>query len=154
MRDLLVIFIAFAAGACTPDAAPPDTAHTAITLPDPYNTWPVPPGAAIEAGTPVKLDARQQEAVVIGATKWMKNKGSVQFGSMEAVRNKNGMITVCGSVNGRNSAGVYAGLKPFIGVLLGPATEPEFVTVGIGSTDRERAEVITLCRESGFPAKV
>jgi hypothetical protein len=148
MRSLLVLAVAVAVAVAA--CVPPDTAHTEISLPAPYDSWPVPAGAPIESGTPVKLDPRQQEVIVIGATQWMKDKGSVHFGSMEAVRNTSGAITVCGNVNGRNSAGIYAGMAPFIGVLLGTAKEPEFVIVGIGSTDRDRAQVISLCRQSGI----
>ena len=51
--------------------------------------------------------------------------------------------------SGKNSAGSYVALSPFIGVLRGSETHPDFVVVGIGSTGRERAEVTSLCRESG-----
>jgi hypothetical protein len=42
------------------------------------------------------------------------------------------------------------GLPAVAGVLLETASEPEFVMVGIGSSDRDRAEVTSLCRESGI----
>jgi hypothetical protein len=60
-----------------------------------------------------------------------------------------GLVTVCGEVNGRNSAGKVS-ISPFIGVLMGPDEDADFVLVGIGSTDRERAEVIQVCRQSGI----
>ena len=33
---------------------------------------------------------------------------------------------------------------------MGPGTSPDFVVVGIGGTQRERAEVTALCRDSGI----
>ena len=79
----------------------------------------------------------------------MKDPASVKFGAMEAVRNNRGRITVCGEVNGRNSAGKVS-ISPFIGVLMAPDADADFVLVGIGSSDRERAEAIHLCRDSGI----
>ena len=70
MRDGLVI-IAACAGliACTPD----DTANRPIFLPPPYNAWPpAPAGTPIEPGRPVSLNGSQQESVVTGVLKWMK----------------------------------------------------------------------------------
>jgi hypothetical protein len=52
-------------------------------------------------------------------------------------------------VNGRNSAGKVS-ISPFIGVLMGPDVDADFVVVGIGSSDRERVEVTSLCRASGI----
>jgi hypothetical protein len=66
------------------------------------------------------------------------------------VRNSRGRIMVCGEVNGRNTAGRQAGMSPFVGVLMGPDVDADFVLVGIGSSGRERAEVIQLCRASGI----
>jgi hypothetical protein len=130
--------------------APADTPNRPIFLPPPYNTWPPPlPGWAIEPGRPVGLDGPQQVAVTTGVLKWMKGPTSVQFRDMEAVQNSRGLVTVCGEVNGRNSAGKVS-ISPFIGVLMGPDEDADFVLVGIDSTDRERAEVIQLCRQSGI----
>ena len=130
-----------------------DGAHLAVTLPAAYRDLPAPPpGTPIESGPPVALDARQQEVVVAAVARWMKEPGSLQFGSMTAARNRFGVITVCGSVNGRTGAGTYSGLQPYIGVLLGPPTRPEFVVVGIAGTARELADVTDLCRESGAAA--
>jgi hypothetical protein len=138
---------------CVPEANG-DAAHTPVVLPPSYSSLPPPPpGETIEAGKPVPLDHKQQEAVVTAVTRWMKNPGSVQFGSMDGARNKRGLIVVCGQVTGKNSAGSYVALSPFIGVLMGSEAHPDFVVVGIGSTGRERAEVASLCRESGVMQK-
>ena len=68
---------------------------------------------------------------------------------VEAVQNSRGRITVCGEVTGRNSAGNVS-TSPFVGLLMGPDVDADFVLVGIGSSDRERAEVTSLCRASGL----
>jgi hypothetical protein len=147
MRDKLAVVVAWTAlAACTPD-----TAHTPIFLPPPYNALPpAPPGTPIEPGRPVGLNGRQQEAVVMGVLKWMKDPVSVQFRGIEGVRNSRSLITVCGEVNGRNTAGRQVGMEPFVGVLMGPGVDADFVLVGIGSSDRERTEVTSLCRASGI----
>ncbi len=142
-------------GACQTggDPAAVDTAHLAVTLPAAYRDLPAPPpNAPIESGPRVGLDAKQIEIIVTAVGKWMKDPRSAQFGSMTAARNRFGVVTVCGTVNGRNGAGTYSGLQPYIGVLLGPPARPEFVVVGIGGTARERADVTSLCRESGAAA--
>ena len=77
----------------------------------------------------------------------------MQFLRIEAVQNGRGRIIVCGEVNGRNSAGNVT-ISPFVGVLMGPDVDADFVLVGIGSSVRDRAEVTQLCRESGiFPTE-
>lgn len=136
-------------GGCVPASAP-DAAHHPVSLTGPYGDLPAaPPGTTVEAGAKVTLDARQQEAVVAGVTKWMKDPGSVQFGRMAGARNSTGLVTVCGEVRGRNGTGAWVGMEPFVGVLMGTRTNLEFVVVGIASTDRERAEVASLCRDTG-----
>jgi hypothetical protein len=149
MRDSLLVAIACAALiACTPAS---DPAHIPIFLPPPYAALPAaPPGAPIERGRPVRLNSRHQQAVVVSVMKWMKDAASVQFRGIEAVQNSRGLIVVCGWVNGRNTAGNLVGFQPFVGVLMGPDEDADFVLVGIGSSDRERAEVTSLCRASGI----
>ena len=147
-RNLLVVAACAALIACAPG---PDTAHIPIFLPSPYAALPVaPPGTPIEPGRPVRLNARQQQAVVVSVLKWMKAPASVQFRRIEAVQNSRGLIVVCGLVNGRNTAGSFVGPQPFVGVLMGPGGDADFVLVGIGSSDRERTEVTSLCRANGI----
>ena len=98
-------------GACVSDAAQ-HAAHNPVSLVPPYNELPpAPAGTAIEAGTKVTLDARQQEAVVAGVSKWMKTPASTRFGLMSCARNSRGTITVCGEVDGKNVKKVQSGGK-------------------------------------------
>jgi hypothetical protein len=149
MRDCLAVVAACAALiACAPAQ---DTAHVPIFLPPPYAALPTaPPDAPIEPGRPVRLNARQQQAVVAGVVKWMKDPASTQFRGIEAAQNSRSLIAVCGLVNGRNTAGQFVGFQPLVGVLMGPGADADFVLVGIGSSSQERTEVTSLCRASGI----
>ena len=134
-------------GCVTPDT---DVAHHVVTLTPPYSDLPpAPAGTKIESGVKVVLDARLQEAVVAGVAKWMKDTRTMQFGAMEAARNTRGTITVCGDVQGRNGNWAYASMTRYVGVMMGTTANPEFVVVGIAGSPRERAEVSSLCHESG-----
>ena len=149
VRSLLCATAFACAGACVSDAGQ-HAAHHPVSLVPPYNELPrAPAGTSIEAGTKVVLDSRQQEAVVAGVSKWMKTPASTQFGIMSGARNSRGIVTVCGEVNGRNGNGAYVGMRPFVGVLMGTPTSPDFVVVGIAASERERAEVASICRDSG-----
>jgi hypothetical protein len=153
MRSLARIIICAMAFACVGACVTDDVQHSAhnpVSLVPPYSELPrAPAGTSIEAGTKLVLDARQQEAVVAGVSKWMKAPASTRFGTMSGARNSRGTITVCGEVDGRNGNGAYVGMRPYVGVLMGTPASPDFVVVGIAASDRERAEVVSLCRESG-----
>jgi len=128
-----------------------DPAYLPVSLQPPYSGWPeAPPGTPLEPGMPVRLDPRQQEAVVAGVSKWMKDPASASFGTMSGVKLRQGAIAVCGEVDGRNSAGVYTGMARFVGVMMGPARAPEFVVVGIAQDGQARAEVEAICQKSGI----
>ena len=145
-RSVIGAMMLVGVSACTPE----DPAHTVISLQPPYSHLPLAaPGSSIEAGTKMTLDARQQESVIVGVAKWLKDPGSAHFGAMAGARNSRGTITVCGLVSGRNGAGAYVGMMPYVGVIMGTNASPGFVVVGIGGSARERAEVTSLCRESG-----
>lgn len=143
--------LAVAAAGALLGACQPDLAHHPITVQQPANG-----GTAagsdlrIEIGRPITLSALQQEAVVAGVTPWLKDGASARFGELRAARNSHGATTVCGTVDGRNSAGRLVGLSPFVGVLQGTATSPAFVLVEIGTAPADRAIVQSLCRESGI----
>lgn len=149
VRPILCAMAFACVGACVTDAGR-RVAHHPVSLMPPYSELPAAPaGASIEAGTRVTLDARQQEAVVAGVSKWMKAPASTKFGVMSGARNSRGLVTVCGEVNGRNGNGAYVGMRPYVGVLMGTPASPDFVVVGIAASERERAEVASLCRDSG-----
>jgi len=131
---------------------PPDLAYLPVSLPPPYSDLPdAPAGTTIESGMPIKLDPRQQEAVVSAVRKWMKEPGTASFGALNAVRARMGQIVVCGEVNGRNSAGAYPGMAPFVGVMLVNPAAPEFIVISIAQFGRPRDEIQAICQQSGIP---
>jgi hypothetical protein len=159
-------FVAFGGlGACVTD----DTAYNFEYSPPPWACAPPRPGRAPTAqakpcspsdpqggpapailrGEPAKLDPQQQEVVVVGVTKWLKDRSSARFGPMQGVRDPRGPVVVCGWIDGHSGAGAYRGMSPYIGVLTGSRNDAEFVVVGIGATARERADVLSLCAEVG-----
>lgn len=141
-----IIIACASLGACAPE----DTVHTFAFAPSSNGgEQPHANGGTIEAGRPLKLDARQQEAVVGGVSQWLKDSKSAQFGAMQAVRDSRGVVTVCGWVDGRNSAGVYRGMAPYIGILVGTRHSADFIVVGIGGSRQDRASVLALCVETG-----
>jgi hypothetical protein len=149
MRGRLVLAICLSAtvAAC----APPDAPNVPVSLQPPYSALPYPPpDRTIEPGMPVKIDQRQLDAVISGVMKWMKEPASVSFSDISGTKNRYGVITVCGEVNGRNSAGALAGKSPFIGALMGEPGAPEFVVVEIGSIGKQRQVVEELCQQSGI----
>jgi hypothetical protein len=148
-RALLVL------GAILAGCTQGDSAYLPVALPPAYSHLPdAPPGFAIEPGPPVKLDSRQQEAVVEGVVKWMKDPASASFGAMAGARTRSGAVVVCGEVNGRNSAGAFAGGARFVGVLMGRPMALEFVVVSIAQSGKPRAEVEALCQRSGVPSSL
>lgn len=130
----------------------PDLAYLPVSLQPPYSDLPdAPPGTAVEPGMPIKLDPRQQEAVVVAVRKWMKDPGTVSFGALNAVKARYGQIVVCGEVDGRNTAGVYPGMAPFVGVIMGKPATPEFIVISIAQFGRPRDEIQAICQQSGIP---
>ena len=144
-RIAAVVIACALLGACQADLA-----HHPISVQIPAGNGP-PAGSdlRIEIGIPLALTPLQQEAVVAGVRPWLKDGSSAQFGEMRGARNSRGVITVCGSVDGRNTAGHLVGLSPFVGVLQGTTAAPTFVLVEIGTLARDRAIVQSLCHDSG-----
>jgi len=128
----------------------PDLAYLPVSLPPPYSTLPdAPADMTVEPGLPTKLDPRQQEVVVASVIRWMKEPGTASFGALNAVKARYGQIVVCGEVNGRNTAGVYPGMAPFVGVMMGNAKAPEFIVISIAQSGRPRDEIQAICQQSG-----
>jgi hypothetical protein len=142
---LLAMWVGVAVAAC----APPDAPNLPVSLAPPYRDLPDPwPEKTIEPGMPVKLDQRQLEAVIDAVLKWMKDSASVSFASINGAQNRHGIVTVCGDVSGRNSAGTMVSKSPFVGALMGQPDAPTFVVVEIGAYGKQRAVVEGLCQQS------
>jgi len=149
MRGQLLLAICWGAAAAA--CAPPDAPNLPVSLAPPYSDLrDPPPGSTIEPGMPIKLDQRQLDAVIGGVMKWMKDPASVSFSGLGGAKNRRGIVTVCGDVSGRNSAGMLIWKSPFVGALMGRSDAPTFVVVEIGSLARQRATVEGLCQQSGI----
>ncbi len=66
------------------------------------------------------LTAAQEEKVLDGLRKILKDPNSAILGQIEAGPEESGTIYICGFVNAKNSFGGYTGDKPFIGMLPPP----------------------------------
>ena len=129
----------------------PDLAYLPVSLQPPYSTLPdAPADMTVEPGLPTKLDPRQQEVVVASVIKWMKEPGTASFGTLNAVKMRQGKIVVCGEVNGRNSAGAYPGMALFVGVMVGMPIAPEFIVIRIAQNGSARAEIQAICQQTGI----
>ncbi len=84
-------------------------------------------------------------------TKRLKDPESARFGKMWAARDTEGVVTVCGLVNAKNSYGGYTGMSPFIGVFPRPQPSSGFHVVKIGSSEKDQDVVLTVCRKHGVP---
>jgi hypothetical protein len=144
---LLAMWVCVTVAAC----APPDLPNMPVSLAPPYSDLPDPwPFNTIEPGMPVKIDQRQLEAVITGVMKWMKDPATVSFTNINGAKNRHRIVTVCGDVSGRNSAGAMVSKSPFVGALMGQPDAPTFVVVEIGAYGKQHAIVEGLCQQSGI----
>lgn len=133
------------------------TACAQIEPPDPYAPRNPPsrpthtPLADIEPGDLVTLSAQQQKQVREGTAKRLKDPEAARFGKLSATRGKDGSLTVCGYVNGKNSYGGYTGYSPFMGMFLAPPNGNTYEVVKIGSRDTEQQAIVSVCGQAGVP---
>lgn len=122
-----------------PHNPPSRPTHTPLAAPD------------IEPGDLVTLTAQQQQQVRTGTAKRLKDPEAARFGKLNATRAKDGSITVCGYVNGKNSYGGYTGYSPFMGMFLAPPRSGTYEVVKIGSRETEQQAIISVCGQAGVP---
>jgi hypothetical protein len=93
---------------------------------------------------------REEILKVISSVKGiLKDPNSAQFGDKIYLARSSGKLTVCGTVNARNSYGGYSGYSPFI-VVFEPGTLPDAAVGSIQNNGFENPIVI-LCRQAGVP---
>jgi hypothetical protein len=91
---------------------------------------------------PVSLSSAQIKLVEKGIAAGLKDSGSPSFGrSYRAAMNADRQIVVCGYVNGKRFAGVFA--KPARGAA-------QFLPIGVGIDDQEEEAVKLYCRDDGI----
>ena len=91
---------------------------------------------------PVSLSSAQIKLVQQGITASMTGSGAPSFGkSYRAGRNVDGEIVVCGYVDGRKFAGMFANRA---------RGKTAFLPIGIGLEQEEEDEVKQYCRDNGI----
>ena len=106
------------------------------------------PRSTITAGVPYTLSANEQAAVKSGVTAALKDPTSAIFGEMKAAKaTTDGVVTVCGYVNGKNSFGGYVGNQPYVGVVTASGS---FVVVAMGGVESRTYAVYSVCQKSGI----
>ncbi|WP_136617068.1 MULTISPECIES: hypothetical protein [Mesorhizobium] len=90
-----------------------------------------------------ELSEAQISSVHDTLLKTLKDPGSAQFGSIGAVQTGAGKITICGTVNAKNSMGGYVGFAPFRGHMWTPDTV--FFLDEMASNDGESALISSNC---------
>jgi hypothetical protein len=112
------------------------------------------PAAAGDGHTykPHKLTQVEQKIVKFAVAMQLKDPGSPVFGNMAASVSDVGVVQVCGTVNAKNSYGAYAGLAPYLGVLVtSGAGNRVFAVSAIGDGgDNSALAVITICQARGI----
>ncbi len=91
---------------------------------------------------PVPLSSAQIELVQQGIAESLKDSGPPSFGrSYRAGMNADREIVVCGYVNGKKFAGVFA--KP-------PDGKAQFLPIGVSIDEQEEDAVKGYCRDDGI----
>ncbi|HZP09999.1 hypothetical protein [Methyloceanibacter sp.] len=91
---------------------------------------------------PVPLSSAQIRLAQAGLSTNVKELSSPSFGkSYRAARTADGQTVVCGYVNGRKFAGIFA--RPTRG-------KTEFLPIGVGLDDVEESIVKQYCRDDGI----
>lgn len=109
------------------------------------STRDIPPPSA-----PYAITAEDVTAIEAGVRSGLKDPASATFGpSMKAMLRTDGMVTVCGYVNAKNSYGGYVGMQPFMGLLtIKPVRY--FGMTGMGGTDTDTTVIVLMCRKAGI----
>ncbi|WP_435657912.1 hypothetical protein [Brucella pituitosa] len=103
----------------------------------------------VEPVTPYQLTKLDAFAIFTGVQEKLKDPGSANFGETIAAIDGNGVISVCGTVNARNSFGGYTGSVPYHGVLgTNNRGERVFAMIGIGASpsDSSTQAILLLCK--------
>lgn len=136
LRISLAFFVGLAASGCSPKTVTPIQ-------------QPSPPPAPAQTHTPIVLDAKYNAAVKTGVKKRLKDPGSARFTlPFRASEANNGVTTVCGLVNAKNSFGGYTGSAPFVGILLDSKNPAGFAAIAVGGTPSQQKITYQVCADA------
>lgn len=106
--------------------------------------------SSLQTLDPIALTASQKAAVEDGLRAVLKDPESARFGSYAAGVSADGVITVCGSVNAKNSFGGYTGKKPYMGILAGKPPSERFAAISVGGNEIKTSVTIKACFQQGL----
>lgn len=113
--------------------------------------FPAPPPPPPSTYRPYYLVSADTDVVKRFVARSLKDPYSAVFGEIVASMSDKGVVSVCGTVNGKNSYGAYIGQTPFVGVLAtNTSGQRVFAVSGIGGTAEESLIVRTLCQRQGM----
>jgi hypothetical protein len=97
-------------------------------------------------GRQVTLTAQERQLVSNGVRSTLKDPYSAVLGGMAAAKNSSGTITVCGTVNAKNSFGGYVGSNFYIGEISSDA----FALSTVAKDDDQRVAIFSECERRGI----
>ena len=98
------------------------------------------------ANEPYKLTALETQQLEIGVREDLIDPESARFFDIEAVSSSNGLVSVCGYVNAKNSFGGYVGKRAFFGSF----RETGFELRSLAQDDDTAAQVKNRCNMFGI----
>jgi hypothetical protein len=125
MRRLWLVLVALLAG-CAGDTPASPQLHSGV------QTFPR-----------VSLTQHQYQLVYSGVQRVLSDPNSARFSDINAGRQPDGTLYVCGSVDTRNVSGNYTGSQPFFGTLDGRA----FTPTTIGGSPEQQHSIRAYCAQ-------
>lgn len=105
------------------------------------------PKQQIEKATAINLSESQIAILHAGLKSVLKDPDSATFSNHSANQSNNGLVTVCGSVNAKNSFGGFTGKKPYIAFL---SNGSKYETAKISSDQNSVYAVLKTCNDKGL----
>lgn len=97
---------------------------------------------------PYSMTKEDVQAVEAGIKVRLKDPTSPLFGPMKAA-NQGASVTVCGTVNSKNSFGGYTGYQPYAGVLYSAGANRAFTLDHVGNSPYAQQFIYERCRREG-----
>ena len=105
---------------------------------------------AAKPRTPYTLTDADRLAIRDGFRTSIRDPSSLILGEAKATQTPDGVVTVCGMVNGKNGFGGYTGLVPYLGVLGTQDGRRIFVVVNIGDGSSNPQAIAMVCAQNGI----
>lgn len=121
----------------------------AVTL---YGCQTAPQNSALAAKprTPYSLTDADHIAIREGFRTSIRDPSSLILGDAKATKTSDGVVTVCGMMNGKNGFGGYTGFVPYLGVLGTQDGRRIFVVVNVGDGSSNPQAIAMVCAQNGI----